>query len=68
MNTTLIPGAKKLHGVTKAIANKVTTTETVPEHIRKRAKKASDFSDLGMSRLKDVQEGVNRVAGNIGLD
>ena len=68
MNTTLIPGAKKFHGVTKAITNEVTTNETVPENIRKKAKKASDFSDLGMSLSKDVQESVNMVAGNIGLD
>ncbi|KAJ3024993.1 hypothetical protein HDV00_000445, partial [Rhizophlyctis rosea] len=68
LNTTLIPWAKKAHSVSKAITNEVSSNETIPEHIRKKAKKASDFSDLGLSRLENVQGSVNRVATNLGLD
>lgn len=68
LNNTIIPGARKVHGVTKAIANEVTTNESVPKHIKDKAKKASDFSDLGLSRLENVQGSVNRVASNLGLD
>jgi len=68
MNTTLIPGIRKAHSVTKAIANEVSTNESIPKHIKDKARKASDFSDLGLSRLENVQGSVNRVAGNLGLD
>ena len=68
LNTTLIPFARKAPGLSRAIANEVTTNETVPEHNRKKAKGVSDFSDLGLSRLENVQNSVNRIAKNIGLD
>lgn len=68
LNSTIIPFARQVHGVGRAISQEVTTNETIPEHIRKKAKKASDFSDLGLSRLENVQGGINRVAGQLGLE
>lgn len=67
VNTAIVPAARQVHRVHKAIANEVTTNASVPEKIKQGVKKTSAFADLGLSRLEDVQGGVNRVAGNLGL-
>jgi hypothetical protein len=66
-NTTLVPAARQAHKVHKAIANEVTTNASVPDKIRQGVHKTSAFADLGLSRLEDVQGGVNRVASNLGF-
>ena len=68
MNTHIVPFARKAHQVTKAIGNEVTTNETIPAHLRKKAEKVSSFADLGLSRLENVQQGVNRVSKNLGVE
>ena len=67
-NSTLVPTARKIHGVSKAITNEISTNENLSQKVREKAKKVSDFSDLGISRLQDVQGSVNRVASNLGLE
>ena len=68
LNNTVIPAAKKAHNVTKAIPSEVETNEAVPKRMKERVKKASDFSDLGLSKLETVQGSVNRISKNLGLD
>ena len=67
-NSTLVPVARQIHSVGKAITNEVSSNESIPDKVRQRAKKVSDFSDLGLSRLENVQGSVNRLSKNLGLD
>jgi len=67
-NTTVIPGARRLHGVAKAISDEVESNERVSPKMKKNMKKVSNFADLGMKGLEDIQSSTNRVAKNIGLD
>ncbi|KAJ3047672.1 hypothetical protein HK097_011308 [Rhizophlyctis rosea] len=43
LNIHIVPFARKAHDVTKAIANKATINKSVPDHIKNKAKKVSDF-------------------------
>ena len=67
MNTHIIPFAKNVHKVSRAIGNEITSQETVPEHIKKKVHAVSNFSDLGMSRLDQIQRSTNKVADQLGL-
>ena len=68
LNSHVVPTAKRIHGITKAVSDEVTTNKNVSEKFKDRVKKVSSFADLGLSKLEDVQQGVNRVSKNIGLD
>ena len=68
LNSHVVLTAKRIHGITKAVSDEVTTNQNVSEKFKDKAKKASSFADLGLSKLKNVQSGINRVSKNIGLD
>lgn len=68
MNTHIVPFARNTSRVIKAIGNEVTSNETIPEKVRQKVKTASDFADLGLSKLESVQHSTNNIARNLGLD
>lgn len=67
LNTHIVPFASRAHNVQRVISNEVASNEHLPAKVKEHAKKVSSFADLGMSRLTQVQGGVNRVAGQLGL-
>jgi hypothetical protein len=68
LNSHVIPTAKRIHGISKAVTDEVASNPQISVKHKEKAKKVSSFADLGLSRLENVQGSVNRVSKQIGYD
>lgn len=66
-NSHVIPAAQKAHRIHGAVTKELSTNPNVPEKVQEKAKKSSAFADLGLTKLTQGQEAINRVAGELGV-
>jgi hypothetical protein len=66
-NSSVVPTARRIHGVHSAISGELRSNPNVDERVKRVADKSSAFADLGLTKLTQGSDAINRVAGQIGL-
>lgn len=66
-NNSVVPLARNVHKVSQAIGQEVAQNPQASQKLKDKASKVSNFADLGMSRLNEIQQSTNRVADKLGL-
>src|SRR5690349_5351865 len=66
-NSHIVPTAQKAHRIHGVITKELATNPNVPGKVQEKAKKSSAFADLGLTKLTQGQESINRVAGELGV-
>lgn len=62
-----MPFAKGVHQLSRAIAAEVEQNPNVKDSIKSKVREGSNFADLGMTRLTEIQDSGRRVADKLGL-
>lgn len=65
LNGTLIPGAKKAHGIINRVSDTLQQDSNVSEKNRERLKTIQKLSDVGITKLNDTANTINRVKAAI---
>ncbi len=65
LNGTLLPGAKRLHGALSAASTEIYRDPNISEKNRNRLKTLNKLSDVGIQRLSDTTDTINRVRSAI---
>lgn len=66
-NNQVIPLARNVHRISQAVGQEVAQHPQASKQLKESINKVSNFADLGMSRLNEIQTSTNRVADKLGL-
>ena len=60
-NGTVLPGAKRLHGAVQSVSTELQKDPNVSEKNRERLKTLGKLSDVGIQKLSDTTNTINRI-------